>query len=76
MINGKPSDFMNDFTKMLTAQNTAKRYKAGKLTPAEQAEINRKASELFPPEFIENVKKNLNTELDKIFNTSQEDGSR
>lgn len=76
MINGKPSDFMNDFTKMLTAQNTAKRYKAGKLTPAEQKRIEEKASELFPPEFIENVKKNLNTELDKIFNISQEDGNR
>ena len=76
MINGKPSDFMNDFTKLLTAQNTVKRYKAGKLTPAEQKRIEQKASELFPPEFIENVKKNLNTELDKIFNTSQEDGNR
>jgi len=76
MINGKPSDFINDFTSYLTAQNTVKRYKTKKLTPAEQAEINRKASELFPPEFLENIKKNLNTELDKIFNTSQEDGSR
>lgn len=52
MIQGKPSDFMNDFTKMLTAQNTANRYKTGKLTPAEQKRIEEKTKEIFPDEVI------------------------
>lgn len=55
MINGKPSDFMNDFTSYLTAQNTVKRYKTGKLTPAEQKRIEEKTKEIFPDEFIEAI---------------------
>lgn len=55
MTNGKPSDFMNDFTSYLIAQNTAKRYKAGKLTPAEQKRIEEKTKEIFPDEFIKAI---------------------
>lgn len=55
MINGKPSDFMNDFTSYLTAQNTVKRYKTGKLTPAEQKRIEEKTKEIFPDEVIEKI---------------------
>lgn len=79
MINGKPSDFMNDFTKMLTAQNTANRYKTGKLTPAEQKRIEEKTKEVFPDEFIEGITKNLQNAiavtLDEM-HKAQEDGSR
>ena len=55
MIQGKPSDFMNDFTSYLTAQNTAKRYKTGKLTPAEQKRIEEKTKEIFPDEVIKAI---------------------
>lgn len=55
IIQGKPSDFMNDFTSYLTAQNTAKRYKAGKLTPAEQKRIEEKTKEIFPDEVIKAI---------------------
>lgn len=55
MINGKPSEFMNDFTKMLTAQNTAKRYKTGKLTPAEQKRVEEKTKEIFSDEVLEAI---------------------
>lgn len=58
MIQGKPSDFMNDFTSYLTAQNTAKRYKAGKLTPAERKRIEEKTKEIFPDEVIEAIASN------------------
>lgn len=79
MIQGKPSDFMNDFTSYLTAQNTAKRYKAGKLTPAEQKRIEEKTKEIFPDEFIEGITKNLQNAiaatLDEM-HKAQEDGSR
>ena len=79
MINGKPSDFMNDFTKMLTAQNTANRYKTGKLTPAEQKRIEEKTKEIFPPEFIEGITKNLQNAiavtLDEM-HKAQEDGNK
>ena len=74
MINGKPSDFMNDFTSYLTAQNTATRYKAGKLTPAEQKRIEEKTKEIFPDEFKAEILKNFNNVIDNIF--TQEDGSR
>lgn len=79
MINGKPSDFMNDFTKMLTAQNTAKRYKAGRLTPAEQKRIEEKTKEIYTPEFKAEILKNFNNAIDNIFtemHKAQEDGSR
>lgn len=79
MINGKPSDFMNDFTSYLTAQNTAKRYKAGKLTPAEQKHIEEKTKEIFPDEFKAEILKNFNNAIDNIFtemHKAQEDGSR
>lgn len=79
MIQGKPSDFMNDFTKMLTAQNTANRYKTGKLTPAEQKRIEEKAKEIFPDEFKAEILKNFNNEVDNIFtemHKAQEDGNR
>ena len=79
MINGKPSEFMNDFTKMLTAQNTAKRYKTGKLTPAEQKRIEEKTNEIFPAEFIEGITKNLRNAiaatLDEM-HKAQEDGNK
>lgn len=55
MINGRPSDFMNDFTKLLTAENTVKRYKTGKLTPAEQKRIEEKTKEIFPDEVIKAI---------------------
>lgn len=58
MINGKPSDFMNDFTSYLTAQNTVKRYKTGKLTPAEQKRIEEKTKEIFPDEVIKEIASN------------------
>ena len=79
MINGKPSDFMNDFTSYLTAQNTVKRYKTGKLTPAEQKRIEEKTKEIFPDEFKAEILKNLNNAIDNIFtemHKAQEDGSR
>lgn len=79
MINGKPSDFMSDFTSYLTAQNTVKRFKTGKLTPAEQKRIEEKTKEVFPPEFIERITKNLQNAiaatLDEM-HKAQEDGSR
>lgn len=55
MINGKPSEFMNNFIKLLSAQNTAKRYKTGKLTPAEQKRIEEKTKEIFPDEVLEAI---------------------
>lgn len=58
MTQGKPSDFMNDFTSYLTAQNTVKRYKTGKLTPAEQKRIEEKTKEIFPDEFIKEIASN------------------
>lgn len=79
MIQGKPSDFMNDFTSYLTAQNTVKRYKAGKLTPAEQKRIEEKAKEIFPDEVIEAITNNLQNAiaatLDEMHKT-QEDGNK
>lgn len=79
MIQGKPSDFMNDFTKMLTAQNTAKRYKSGKLTPAEKKRIEEKTNEIFTPEFKAEILKNFNSAIDNIFtemHEAQEDGNK
>lgn len=79
IIQGKPSDFMNDFTSYLTAQNTAKRYKAGKLTPAEQKRIEEKANEIFTPEFKAEILKNFNSAVDNIFtemHEAQEDGNK
>ena len=77
MINGKPSDFMNDFTKMLTAQNTAKRYKAGKLTPAEQKRIEEKTNEIYTAEIKAEILKNTRNAINNIFaDIAQEDGSR
>lgn len=55
IIQGKPSDFMNDFTSYLTAQNTVKRYKTGRLTPAEQKRIEEKTKEIFPDEVIKAI---------------------
>lgn len=79
MKNGKPSDFMNDFTSYLTTQNTVKRYKAGKLTPAEQKRIEEKTREIFTDEFKTEILKNFNNAIDDIFtemHKAQEDGSQ
>lgn len=70
MINGKPSDFMNDFTSYLTAQNTVKRYKTGKLTPAEQKHIEDKTKEIFPDEVLEKIAREA---ADALFKAITED---
>lgn len=79
MINGKPSDFMSDFTSYLTAQNTVKRFKTGKLTPAEQKRIEEKTNEIYTSEFKAEILKNFNNVIDNIFtemHKAQEDGNK
>lgn len=79
MIKARPSEFMNDFTKLLTAENTVKRYKTGRLTPAEQMHIEEKTKELYTPEFKAEILKNFNNAIDNIFtemHKAQEDGSQ